>query len=80
MDEVEIAVPSGLVADELPPPRKLDTPAVVYSSESTFEKSTLRYRRKYEVRQYVVTRDKLAELNKTFAEILADERMSAVFK
>ena len=34
----------------------------------------------YEVRQYVVTRDKLTELNKTFAEILADERTSAVFK
>lgn len=80
LDYVEIAVPSTLVADELPPPRKLDTPAVVYSSESKFEKSTLQYRRSYEVRQYVVPREKLAELNKTFAEILADERASAVFK
>jgi transglutaminase-like putative cysteine protease len=80
LDDVEIAVPANYVADELPPARKLDTPAVVYSSASTFEKNTLHYRRAYEVRQYIVTRDKLAELNKTFAEILADERTSAVFK
>ena len=56
------------------------TPAIEYSSESTFEKNTLHYRRRYEVHQYVVPRDKLAELNKAFAEILADERSSAVLK
>ncbi|HKR62475.1 MAG TPA: DUF3857 and transglutaminase domain-containing protein [Thermoanaerobaculia bacterium] len=80
IDDVEITLPNGLTADELPPPRKLDTPAIAYSSESTFDKGTLRYKRKYELKQYVITREKLPELNKTFAEILADERTSAVFK
>jgi hypothetical protein len=45
LDDVEIAVPANYVADELPPARKLETPAVVYSSASTFEKNTLHYRR-----------------------------------
>lgn len=80
LDDIEIALPSNLVADELPEPRKVTTPAIEYSSESTFEKNTLHYRRRYEVHQYVVPRDKLAELNKAFAEILADERSSAVLK
>ena len=79
-DEVEITLPAGVAADELPPPRRVATPAVSYSSESAFEKGTLRYKRRYEVHQYLVPRDRLSELNKAFAEILADERTSAVLK
>lgn len=80
IDDIEIALPAGLAVDELPPPRKVTTAALTYSSESAFEKSTLRYKRRYEVHQHVVPRDRLAELNKAFSEILADERTSAVLK
>jgi len=80
VDDIEIELPAGMKADELPAARRLDTGAVAYSSESTFEKNTLHYQRRYELKQYRVAREQLPELNKVFAEILADERMSAVFK
>jgi Domain of Unknown Function with PDB structure (DUF3857)/Transglutaminase-like superfamily len=80
IDDIEIALPAQLQSDELPPPRKVTTAAVTYTSESAVEQNTLRYKRRYEVHQHVVPRDKLAELNKAFSEILADERTSAVLK
>ena len=80
VDEIEIALPAALTVDELPPPRNVTTAAVTYSSGSTFEKGMLRYKRVYEVHQYLVPRDELGGLNRAFAEILADERSSAVLK
>jgi hypothetical protein len=78
IDEIDITVPPGVLVDELPESRKLETPAVTYHSASKFEQGVLRYRRQYELHQYVVPREKLGDLNKAFAEILADERGSAV--
>ncbi|HEX7829637.1 MAG TPA: DUF3857 and transglutaminase domain-containing protein, partial [Thermoanaerobaculia bacterium] len=79
-DDIEIVVPAGLIADELPPARKVSTPVVTYSSESTFAGGALRYKRSYEVHRVQVARDELATLNKAFAEILADERATALLK
>jgi hypothetical protein len=78
IDEIDITVPAGVLVDELPETRNLETPALTYTSASKFEGGVLRYRRKYELHQYVVPREKLGDLNKAFAEILADERGSAV--
>lgn len=80
IDEVDILIPSGVKVDELPQVRKVETPALTYTSASKFDEGVLRYRRTYELHQYVIARDKLGDLNKAFGEILADERSSAVFK
>lgn len=78
VDEIEIAVPAGLVADELPAAQNVTTPAVSYTSSTAFEQNTLRYRREYRVHGFHVPLPKIAELNKAFTQILADERTSAV--
>jgi hypothetical protein len=80
IDEVEIATPPGLAIDELPPPVKISTPALKYTSEATFENDTLRYRREYRVQALDVPLAALPELNRAFAQIVADERGSAVFR
>jgi hypothetical protein len=79
-DEFEIAVPPGLAVDELPSPVTVSTTAVSYSSESKFEHDVLRYKRQYKVQTFGVPFAGLAELNKAFSQISADERSSAVFK
>jgi hypothetical protein len=80
MDEVEIAAPPSLALDELPEKAKVATPTLTYDSETTFDAGVLRYKRQYRVRQLDVPFAGLAELNKAFSAILADERSSAVFK
>lgn len=79
-DDIEIAVPAGLVADELPEPATLTSPAVTYTSAAKLDGSTLRYRREYKVSKFTVPLDGIPELNKVFTRILADERSSAVLK
>jgi hypothetical protein len=79
-DEFEIAIPPGLHADELPSAAAVKTPALSYTSETKFEASTLRYKRQLRVQTFGVPLSGLAELNKAFAQIGADERSSAVFK
>jgi hypothetical protein len=79
-DDFEIAVPPGLVPDELPSAVKIATQAVSYDSESKFEHDVLRYKRQYKVQTFGVPLAGLAELNKAFSQISADERSSAVFK
>jgi transglutaminase-like putative cysteine protease len=78
VDDIEITVPAGLAADELPVANDVTTPVVRYTSASTFEGNTLRYRRQYEIKKFDVPKDGIAELNKVFSQILADDRVSAV--
>ena len=80
VDEVEIATPPGMALDELPPPAKVATAAVTYSSEAKFEANVLRYHRQYRVQALEVPLAALPELNKAFSQIVADERGSAVFR
>jgi len=80
VDEVEIATPPGMALDELPPPAKIATAAVTYSSEAKFDADVLRYRRQYRVKALEVPLAGLPELNKAFSPIVADERGSAVFR
>ena len=80
VDEVEIAAPATLALDELPEKTAVATPTLTYDSETTFDAGMLRYKRRYRVKQLDVPIAGLAELNKAFSAILADERSSAVFK
>ena len=79
-DDIEIALPPGVGVDELPEAVKLSTPMLRYSSQSKFEAGVLRYQRQYALDTWFVDRERLPELNKAFAQILADERASAVLK
>ena len=80
LDDIEIAAPSSLALDELPEKTKVAIPALTYDSETTFDAGVLRYKRQYRVKEFDVPLTGLAELNKAFSAILADERSSAVFK
>ena len=55
-------------------------PAFTYDSETTFDAGVLRYKRQLRMKEFDVPVSGLAELNKAFSAILADERSSAVFK
>ena len=79
-DDVEIALPSALKVDELPAAVSVSTKPVQYSSKSEVKDGALRYQRKYALQTFFVNRDGLPELNKVFAQVLADERASAIFK
>jgi hypothetical protein len=80
VDEIEIKMPATLKLDELPEKVETKTAHVQYTSASTFDGGVLRYTRRYSQSAYVLPVDAVAELNKTSAAILADERASAVFK
>jgi transglutaminase-like putative cysteine protease len=80
VDEIDIRLPEAAQLDELPPALELSTSAVQYSSASTFEGGVLRYRRRYALKNFVVPREALPELNAAWAKILGDERASAVFR
>ncbi|HET7434221.1 MAG TPA: DUF3857 and transglutaminase domain-containing protein [Thermoanaerobaculia bacterium] len=80
VDDIEIAMPANVIADELPPAQNLSTPVVSYTSQSTFEKNALHYRREYKVQNFDVPLAGLADLNKAFSQVLADERTSAVLR
>lgn len=79
VDEIEIAVPPSLTLDELPEKRTVNTSAIAYDSVTTFDAGVLHYRRQYRMKECDVPVGRLAELDKAFAAILADERSSAVF-
>jgi len=80
VDEIEIAAPPSLALDELPEKTAVAVPAFTYDSETTFDAGVLRYKRKLRMKELDVPVSGLAELNKAFSAILADERSSAVFK
>ena len=80
VDEIEIAAPPSLAVDELPEKTKVAVPAFTYDSETSFDAGVLRYKRQLRMKELDVPLSGLAELNKAFSAILADERASAVFK
>ena len=84
VDDIEIALPEGVTVDDLPAAVKVDAAGFHYGSETKFERSAeknvLRYRREYRVERFSVPRADLADLNRVFTAIMADERSSAVLK
>ncbi|HEV7425872.1 MAG TPA: DUF3857 and transglutaminase domain-containing protein [Thermoanaerobaculia bacterium] len=80
VDDVEIALPDGVTVDELPAAVKVNASGFRYGSETKVEKNVLHYRREYRVERFSVPRAELAEVNRVFTAIMADERSSAVLK
>lgn len=80
VDEIDIKLPSTMSVDELPAKVELASPALQYTSASSFENGVLKYRRRYALNTFFVAKDALPELNKAWTKILGDERASAVFK
>jgi len=80
VDDVEITLPAGVAVDELPAAVKVNAAGFRYGSETNVEKNVLHYRREYRVERFSVPRAELAEVNRVFTAIMADERSSAVLK
>jgi predicted transglutaminase-like cysteine proteinase len=80
VDDVEIALPDNVAVDELPAAVKVNAAGFRYGSETKVEKNVLHYRREYRVERFSVPRAELAEVNRVFTAIMADERSSAVLK
>jgi hypothetical protein len=76
-DDVEIAT-GPLSVQELPPPTRIDTPAVVYASKSVNEGGVLRYHSELTIRVATVPLQSIPELNRAFGSIAADARNTVV--
>jgi hypothetical protein len=79
-DDIDIALPEGLTVDELPAAVNVNASGFRYGSETKVEKNVLHYHREYRVERFSVPRAELAEVNRVFTAIMADERNSAVLK
>jgi transglutaminase-like putative cysteine protease len=79
-DDVEIRIPAAMKLDELPAKVDIKTPALQYTSASTFADGVLRYSRRYALQTFSVPKESFTELNGAWKQILGDERASAVFK
>jgi hypothetical protein len=79
-DDIAIALPEGVTVDELPAAVSVNASGFRYGSETKVEKNVLHYHREYRVERFSVPRAELAEVNRVFTAIMADERNSAVLK
>lgn len=79
-DTYEITLPSGYVADELPPPVDAEFSFASYHSKSEVKGGVMTYKRTMEIKQLTVPVEKLAELKTFYRTIAGDERNTAVLK
>lgn len=79
-DSFDIAIPAGYAIDDLPTPADIDYSFGSYHSSTVVDGGTIRYRRRYEIKQLTVPVDQ-AEKVKNFYQIIAgDERNMVVLK
>lgn len=79
-DEVEITLPPGMTADELPDAVTAQNHVAAYHSETKVAGNVLHYQRQYRMDAIAVPRTDLTDLNGLFTKIVADERATAVLK
>ncbi|MGH9775284.1 MAG: DUF3857 domain-containing protein [Candidatus Acidiferrales bacterium] len=79
-DLFTITLPPGYVADELPPPVKIENDFGSYSSQVELVGNELRYKRSYEIHSSLVPPEKLAEVKQFFGQIADDEKASAILR
>jgi hypothetical protein len=79
-DTFEIALPSGYVVDDLPPPVDADVGFASYHSKSEVKGNSIIYTRDFEVKELSVPVSKAAELKNFYRIIASDERNTAVLK
>lgn len=80
VNDLTIALPAGLAADELPPAQNIKTATLSYASESKLDGGALHYHRELRMNGFRVPLAGLPELNKALMAISADERNKAVLK
>jgi len=80
IDDFEITLPPGYVADDLPPPVSVDYGFASYQSRSEVSGSVLRYLRTFEVREVTIPLNKVEDLKRLYRIIAGDERNTAVLK
>ncbi len=79
-DNFDIALPSGYVVDELPPPMDVDYSFASYHSRIEAKGNILHYERNMEIKELSVPVDKLDQLRKFYRMVASDERNTAVLK
>src|SRR4051812_13248789 len=79
-DSFDITLPAGYVVDEAPEALAEQNDFLRYSSEFKVDGSVLHYKRQYEIDKVMVPVDHLAEVQKFYRSVAADERASVVLK
>ena len=79
-EDIEIGMPNGLVADEMPAPQSRSAAGVSYTSESSLAGGVLRFHSETRVQRCVVPRAAVEDLSRLFASIRTTERNSVVVK
>jgi hypothetical protein len=77
---LEITLPPGFEADDLPPPSRLDYDFGSYSGKTELVGRKLRYTRTIEIRQLSVPTAGADDFTTFYRQIFADERRTAVLK
>ena len=79
-EDSQIALPSGYVVDDLPPPVDADYSFASYHSKTEATGNTIHFTRRMEIKELSVPVSKLDELKKFYRIIAGDERNTAVIK
>ena len=77
-DSIEITIPAGYRAEDVPDPVDLESEAVAYHSRVQVEGRTVRYSRTFEIKKLSVPLAQVDELRKIFRAIRNDENSSVV--
>jgi len=80
VENIEIALPEGYLADEIPPATSIDVGIASYNSKIEVEGRVLRYARQLEVKDVLVSVNRLPELRTFLRQIAVDERAKVVLK
>lgn len=80
VEEFDIVLPEGFVADDLPPPVDADFGFAAYHSKTEISGGTLRYRRSLEIKQLSLPLARAADLKRFYRIIDTDERTAAVLE
>jgi hypothetical protein len=79
-DHVEITLPRGYTADEIPEPLALDPGPVSYLSKVEIKDNVLRYDREYKIKDVSVGADRLQDLKKFYRQLAGEEQNAVVLK
>ncbi len=79
-DTFDIAIPQGLVVDDVPPPVDADYGFASYHSKTEVKGNTIHYSRTFEVKELSVPVAKANDLKKFYRIIAGDERNTVVLK
>ncbi|HKS76955.1 MAG TPA: DUF3857 and transglutaminase domain-containing protein [Terriglobales bacterium] len=79
-DKFEIVVPTGYVVDDVPPAVDVDYSFASYHSKTEVTGNTVRYTRRFEIKELSVPVSEAEDLKKFYRLIATDERNTAVLK